>query len=247
MILKIKLQDLQKYKGKKLKILLKNKLGLCITNFWSKKDIKEIIEKLEDHRKEWTFYKENLGYFSFGNVLYGYRGIKNLKEYFNTVSSSDLKIKENFPDLEKKMTDVFRIIEHPKKVKKRKGYAGPAFVMQNSNSTHHVHFDLNEGLQEIKNYFSLSDSLYTCIGMIKKPKKGGRLILWNHIYDPEISYMKQIEMTKSLKKQIFNYTLGSLLIINGLTLHTIEKNEGERITTNLHFMRIPQGDWIYWF
>jgi len=247
MLLTIPKGRIEEYRGQGLGTLGKGKSGILIEDFWSAEEIAEILQTLETTRALWYFFPGVYNYSSFGNPLYAFRATNRLEEYFQKSAESDAKVQRHFPGLEEKILSPFRTIEDPKTFQKRARHSGPAFVIQDDRSDHYAHYDLNEGLKDIRGIFSPEDSLYTVVGMLKKPKSGGRLFLWNRLYDDTRPYIDQLSTPPELEKIAIDYPLGSLLIVNGMKLHEIEESKGERITVNCHLMRTSDDNWTYWF
>ena len=244
---KISKNEIPSLLGKGLRSIVNSEGGLLIQEYWDRNQREAMLKKLYAKKTQWQFYPGHYKYHSFGNALYGYRSRQQIDDYFRSAPESLRLVRESFPDLEEEMRHPIKILEHPSEVSLRDGHAGPGFIIQDDESTHSPHFDLNEALLPLLTLFPRDDLIYTAVGMLKKPDSGGRLHIWNRSYDFTLPYEAQIDASGAKPDWTIDYPEGGLLIVNGLLLHEIEASQGERISVNGHFLRTKAGGWTYWF
>jgi hypothetical protein len=245
-LLEIEATDLSKNKKVLIEESLDSSLGILIRNFWSPAEVRQIYQTASSQRSDWQHFEGGLNYSTLGNPLFCHRAIKQVDDYSRNVEANDKKMAALFPDLEHKMVNGFSSLTKSHHILRRIDHSGVSVMIQTDRSEHHPHFDLNELLVMIQNRKQSSPLIATAVGMIKKPASGGRLLLWNQVYDFAKDYVSQTQAPRP-GPAVVDSNEGDLVLVNGLRLHEIEACNSERMTVNLHFAKSGPDLWEYWF
>lgn len=247
MIREITTSQLANLKGQGFDRIFQETGALLIRGFWNAEENKKLAKGILAFREEWRHFPGFYDYSALGCPLYAYRCAEKQDEYFEDIKRDDRLIQEHFPRLEPALRELFETLQFPEKIRKKKHFGGPGFVIQNEKSTHEAHFDQDEAVLISRAKFPGQKVMFTLVGMIQRPERGGRLMLWDREPQPQDTEEGIKQYCRSHPPRYVDYREGDLLLLNGMKLHLIEPCHGERITVVLHFLKNPLGQWEYWF